>query len=56
VAGVIRMIGAEEARGLIAERGRLDVTCEFCGEGYAFDHAETEHALADEASRTPSPA
>jgi molecular chaperone Hsp33 len=56
VAGVIRMIGAEEARGVIAERRRLDVTCEFCGEGYAFDHAETERALADEASRTPSPA
>jgi len=56
VAGVIRMIGAEEARGVIAERGRLDVTCDFCGEGYAFDGAETERALADTASGTPPPA
>jgi molecular chaperone Hsp33 len=53
VAGVIRMIGAEEARGVIAERGRLDVTCDFCGQGYAFDRAETERALADAASGTP---
>jgi molecular chaperone Hsp33 len=56
VAAVIRMIGAEEARGVIAERGRLDVTCDFCGEGYAFDRAETERALADTGGRTPPPA
>jgi molecular chaperone Hsp33 len=45
VAGVIRMIGAEEARAVLDEKGQLDVTCEFCGEGYVFDWPATEEAL-----------
>ena len=46
VAGVIRMIGAEEARAVLQEKGQLDVSCEFCGESYTFDRAATERALA----------
>lgn len=46
VAGVIRMIGVREARTVLEEKGRLDVTCEFCGESYTFDRAATEQALA----------
>jgi molecular chaperone Hsp33 len=53
VAGVIRMIGAEEAHAVLEEKGQLDVTCEFCGESYTFDRAATEKALADRASGTP---
>jgi molecular chaperone Hsp33 len=53
VARVIRMIGAEEARAVLEEEGRLHVTCEFCGEDYTFDRAATERALADTASGTP---
>jgi molecular chaperone Hsp33 len=53
VAGVIRMIGADEARAVLEEEGRLHVTCEFCGESYSFDHDATERALADGASGTP---
>jgi molecular chaperone Hsp33 len=50
VAGVIRMIGDDEARGVLDEKGQLDVTCEFCGESYTFDRAATEQALADQGS------
>jgi molecular chaperone Hsp33 len=53
VARVIRMIGANEARAVLAEEGRVHVTCEFCGESYTFDHAATERALADSVSGTP---
>lgn len=59
VAGVIRMIGAQEARTVLEEKGRLDVICEFCGEGYTFDRAATEQALAagpaPDAGDKPSP-
>jgi len=53
VARVIRMIGREEARGVLAERGELEVLCEFCGERYVFDHDETERALADLSAGVP---
>jgi molecular chaperone Hsp33 len=45
VGGVIRMIGAEDARALLTERGEISVTCEFCNETYVFDHGQTEAAL-----------
>jgi redox-regulated HSP33 family molecular chaperone len=47
------MIGAEEARAVLEEEGRVHVTCEFCGESYSFDRTATERALADNASGTP---
>jgi len=53
VARVIRMIGGEEAHGVIDERGELEVVCEFCGERYVFDRAETERALGDRAAGAP---
>jgi molecular chaperone Hsp33 len=53
VARVIRMIGSEEARGVIEERGELEVVCEFCGERYVFDRGQTERALADRAAGAP---
>jgi len=46
VGGVIRMIGAGEARALLAEKGEIMVTCEFCNETYVFDPGQTEAALA----------
>lgn len=53
VAGVLRMVGREEVEGALAERGRFDVTCEFCGQAYPFDRGAAERALADTAGRTP---
>ena len=56
VAGVVRMIGAEEARSVIAEQGKISIRCEFCGEAWSFDAAETEAALAAPDEGTPEPA
>jgi molecular chaperone Hsp33 len=53
VRGLIRMVGAEEVRQALAERPELHVTCEFCGEGYAFSRGEAERALADALGKTP---
>jgi molecular chaperone Hsp33 len=54
VAGVIRMVGAEEVLEALAEQGSITVTCEFCGQAYAVSREEAERALADASGRTPS--
>jgi molecular chaperone Hsp33 len=53
VAGLIRMVGAEEIREALAGRGAIDVTCEFCGQSYAVSREEAERALADTGGKTP---
>ncbi len=37
VRGMLRGLGREESEGLIAERGAVEVGCEFCGQQYRFD-------------------
>jgi len=53
VAGLLRMVGADEVRQALADRGAIDVTCEFCGERYAVSREEAQRALADARGRTP---
>jgi molecular chaperone Hsp33 len=53
VAGVIRMVGADEVRHALAGRGEMGVTCEFCGERYVFSRDEAARALADATGKTP---
>jgi molecular chaperone Hsp33 len=56
VGRVIRMIGAAEARDILAEQGEITVTCEFCRERYVFTPAQAEAALRDLSAGTPPPA
>jgi molecular chaperone Hsp33 len=56
VGRVIRMIGATEARSILAEQGEIAVTCEFCRERYVFTPDEAEEALRNVAAGTPPPA
>jgi molecular chaperone Hsp33 len=37
VASVLRALGADEIRDIVAEQGAVTVTCEFCGRPYRFD-------------------
>ncbi len=37
VAGMIRGLGAQEAEEILAERGDIEVGCDFCGKQYRFD-------------------
>ena len=53
VAGLLRMVGADDVRRTLAERGRIDVTCEFCGQRYPVSREEAQRALADARGRTP---
>jgi molecular chaperone Hsp33 len=55
VEAVLRMLGPTEVRGILAERGRVDVDCEFCGSHYRFDTVDTEHLLVSPHTAGPSP-
>jgi molecular chaperone Hsp33 len=46
VARVLRMLGHNEVRDILAERGAIDVDCEFCGSRYEFDCVDAEQLFA----------
>jgi molecular chaperone Hsp33 len=46
VASVLRSLGVQELRGIVAEQGAVSVTCEFCGRPYRFDPIDVEHLFA----------
>lgn len=46
VSRVLRMLGAEEVRDIVAERGQVDVACEFCGQQYHYDPVDAEQVFA----------
>ena len=37
VANMLRSLGQEEVNSILAERGQVDVACDFCGKPYEFD-------------------
>ncbi len=49
VANVLRSLGVDEVRSVVAEQGTCTVTCEFCQKPYKFDAIDIEH-LFDEAA------
>jgi molecular chaperone Hsp33 len=53
VTGMLRMLGRDEVRSVIAERGEVEVRCEFCNRRYAFDAVDSEQIFA---VSTPAPA
>ena len=44
----LRMLGHAEVRQVVAERGRVEVNCEFCNRRYAFDRVDAEQLFASE--------
>jgi molecular chaperone Hsp33 len=46
VANVLRSLGVEEVRSVIAEQGAVTVTCEFCRKPYKFDAIDVETLFA----------
>jgi molecular chaperone Hsp33 len=51
VANVLRSLGQEEVRSVIAEQGAVTVTCEFCQKPYRFDPIDAEQLFTDAAPR-----
>ncbi|WP_449257073.1 Hsp33 family molecular chaperone [Bosea sp. (in: a-proteobacteria)] len=46
VLGMLRGFSAEDRRAMVADDGRLGVTCEFCSRRYSFEPAEVEDGQA----------
>ena len=51
VANVLRSLGAEEVRSVIAEQGTCTVTCEFCQKPYRFDAIDVEQLFTEAAPK-----
>ena len=51
VANVLRSLGQEEVRSVIAEQGAVTVTCEFCQRPYKFDAIDAEQLFTEMAPR-----
>ncbi|MFZ5557809.1 MAG: Hsp33 family molecular chaperone HslO [Pseudomonadota bacterium] len=46
VRAMLRMMGPDEVRSIVAERGEVEVHCEFCNRRYAFDAVDAEQLFA----------
>lgn len=46
VARLLLMLGREEVASIVAEQGRVGVSCEFCGQAYAYSAAQVEELFA----------
>lgn len=53
VAGMIRGLGRHEAQAILAERGEIEVGCDFCGQQYRFDAVDTEQLFAAPGDQPP---
>lgn len=55
ITDVLRRLGREEVEEIIAEQGRVEVGCEFCGRKYRFDRVDAEDLFTDPAQSQSSP-
>ncbi|MCD0503701.1 Hsp33 family molecular chaperone HslO [Bordetella petrii] len=46
VAGMLRTLGEQEVRDILAEQGKVRVTCDFCGKPYEFDAVDCSGLFA----------
>jgi molecular chaperone Hsp33 len=47
VENMLRALGAEEVRSVLAEKGMVEVNCDFCNRAYRLDPVDVEQVLAD---------
>jgi molecular chaperone Hsp33 len=48
VVNMLRMLGRQEVHSIVAERGKVEVSCEFCNRQYALDSVDAEQIFAAE--------
>lgn len=46
VTGMLRALGAEEVRSVLAEQGHVEVRCDFCNRAYRFDAVDVEQMFS----------
>lgn len=54
VTAMLRMLGPDEVHSIIAERGQIEVTCEFCRKRYTLDAVDAEQVFAAAVQTRPS--
>lgn len=47
LAGVVRMLGEDELKSLLAEQGHVELTCEFCNRSFRYDDEQVQAILHD---------
>jgi molecular chaperone Hsp33 len=53
VAGMLRGLGRTEVDSIVAERGQVEVACEFCGRQYRFDAIDAATLFIPQADQPP---
>ena len=53
VGGMIRSLGREEAEGILAEQGQIEVGCDFCGQQYRFDPVDAAQLFTSPGDQPP---
>ena len=53
VSNMLRGLGREEAESIIAERGNIEVACEFCGQQYHFDPVDAAQIFTQPVVNAP---
>ena len=54
VTAMLRMLGPDEVHSIVAERGQVEVTCEFCRKRYTLDADDAEQVFAAAVQTRPS--
>jgi molecular chaperone Hsp33 len=54
VSHMIRGLGVAEAESILAERGEIEVGCDFCGKQYRYDAVDAAHIFAPSTQQPPS--
>jgi molecular chaperone Hsp33 len=55
VSNMIRSLGTEEVESILAERGDVEVGCDFCGEQYRFDAVDAAQIFTGTPTPPPAP-
>lgn len=55
VGNMLKMVGREEAESVLAERGQVEVTCDFCNQHYSFDAVDVAQLFSGELSSASNP-
>jgi molecular chaperone Hsp33 len=56
VSGMLTMLGRDEVESILAEKGEVDVHCEFCNERYVFDPVDAAMLFAASSPSSIAPA
>jgi molecular chaperone Hsp33 len=54
VRGMLRSLGPDEVAGIVAERGSVEIGCEFCGLQYRFDAVDAAELFTPPRDQPPA--